>query len=192
MIACPICEHQQDLGFECEVCGRDLSALAGMVGAPPVRIEKMLDLEVTIPERIGEIPIERAPDVEVTAFAKVDSVVSAPVPDFERTVADKIGEIPVLPVDDLSEDRVPDDGVRTPVATGPLTCRYCKTVQALGSGLLCERCGMKLPQVAVAAVPGVVKKKKEAVFARCRSCGAPARGGERCGECGREVPMPDL
>lgn len=189
MIACPVCEHQQELGFECEVCGKDLSAVLGMIGAPPVKIEKMAELEVTIPDRIGEIPIERAPDVELTAFARVEAAPSAPIPEFEKTVADRIGDLAVLPVDDLSEDRVPDDGVRTPIATGPLTCRYCKTVQAPGSGLICERCGMKLPRVAVAAVAAT--KKKDVIWARCRTCGATAHGGERCGECGREVPMPD-
>ena len=191
MIACPVCEHQQEFGFECEVCGKDLSAALGMIGAPPVRIEKMADLEVTIPERIGEVVVERAADVEVTAFARVDAVTTSAVPDFESTVAEKIGEIPVLPVDDMTEDRAPDDGVRTAIGQGPLTCRYCKTVQALGSGMICERCGMKLPIVAVAA-PVVAAKRKETVWSRCRSCGATARGGERCGDCGREVPMPDV
>jgi hypothetical protein len=191
MISCPVCEHQQDLGFECDVCGKDLSAALGTLGAPPVRIDKMVELEVTIPERVGEVAVEHAPDVEVTSFAKVEAGVLAPVPDFERTVAARVGEVAVLPLDELSEDRVADDGVRTPVSSGPLTCRYCKTVQALGSGLICERCGMKLPRVAVVAQAGAPAKKKETVWARCRSCGANAHAGERCGECGHDVPIPE-
>ena len=190
MIVCPVCETQVDFGFECEVCGKDLSGVLGSLPPAPVTIQKMADLEVTIPERVGDIAIERAPDVEVTAFAKAGEVASAPIPDFEKTVADKIGEIPVLPIDDISEDRVPDDGVRTAIQTGPLTCRYCKTVQT-SQGSICEKCGMKLPQVAVAAVAGPKKKKLE-VWTRCRACAAPALGGEHCRECGREVPMPEL
>ena len=31
----------------------------------------------------------------------------------------------------------------------------------------------------------------DALKTRCRSCGAPATAGERCGDCGREVPFPD-
>ena len=106
----------------------------------------MPDLEVTIPDRIGEIPIERAPDVEVTAFAAVDAGVTAPVPDFESTVAVRIGEIPVLPIDDLSEDRAPDDGVRTPIASGPLTCRYCKTASRPGPRRLSSGMSMTIPK----------------------------------------------
>ena len=189
MIVCPVCETHVEFGFECEVCGKDLSAVLGALPPPPIAIQKMPDLEVTIPERIGDIPIERAPDVEVTAFAKAGEVASAPIPDFEKTAADKIGEINVLPIDDMSEDRVPDDGVRTAIQAGPLTCRYCKNVQAEGS--ICEKCGMKLPKVAVAKVVDPKKKKLE-VWTRCRSCAAPALGGTNCSECGRAVPMPEL
>lgn len=190
MIVCPVCETHVEFGFECEVCGKDLSAVLGALPPAPVTIQKMAELEQTIPERVGDIPIERAPDVEVTAFAKAGEVASAPIPDFEKTVADKIGDIVVLPIDDISEDRVPDDGVRTAIQTGPLTCRYCKNVQTQGT--ICEKCGMKLPQIAVAAAAGTKKKKKPEVWTRCRACAAPALGGENCRECGREVPMPEL
>lgn len=189
MIVCPICETQVEFGFECEVCGKDLSGALGALPPAPVTIQKMADLEVTIPERVGEIPIERAPDVEVTAFAKAAEVASAPIPDFEKTVADQVGQVAVLPIDDLSEDRVPDDGVRTAIATGPLTCRYCRTLQPAGT--ICEKCGMKLPPLAVAAAAPGAKKKKLEVWTRCRACAAPALGGEHCRECGREVPMPE-
>jgi hypothetical protein len=64
-------------------------------------------------------------------------------------------------------------------------------------GLICDKCGMKLPRVTAVEQPdsgsggAVAKKKDEAVWVRCRSCGAPAKGGDRCGDCGREVPMPE-
>lgn len=192
MIVCPVCETQVDLGFECPVCGKDLSGVLGAMPPPPVSIQKMPDLEVTIPERVGEVAVDVAPGVEGTALEKVGEVVTAAVPDFEKTVADKLGDIgPVLPIDDMSEDRIPDDGVRTPVQTGPLSCRYCKTVQT-STGTICEKCGMKLPQVAVAAVAATgPKKKKVEVWTRCRACASPALGGELCRECGRPVPMPE-
>ncbi len=189
MIVCPVCETRVEFGFECEVCGKDLSAVLGSMPPPPVTIQKMAELEVTIPDRVGEIAIERAPDVEGTALPSAGEVVSAPMVDFEKTATDKIGEIPVLPIDDISEDRVPDDGVRTAIPTGPLTCRYCRNAQAVGT--ICEKCGMKLPQVAVAAVAVDPKKKKKEVWTRCRACAAPALGGGHCRECGREVPMPE-
>lgn len=188
MIVCPVCETQVEFGFECEVCGKDLSGFLGAMPPPPVTIQKLADLEQTIPDRVGEIAIERAPDVEVTAFAKTAEVAQAPMADFEKTTQDAVGDIAVLPIDGIAEDRVPDDGVRTAIPTGPLTCRYCKNVQATGS--LCERCGMKLPFVAVAAVVGPPKRKIE-VWARCKACASPALGGEPCRECGRFVPMPE-
>ncbi len=189
MIVCPVCESPVVAGFECQVCGKDLSAVLGALPPPPVTIQTMRELEVTIPERVGEIAIEPARDVEVTAFARAGEVATIPVVGFEKTVADKIGDVAVLAIDDLSEDRVPFDGVRTAVPAGPLTCRYCKSVQS--TGRICDKCGMKLPQIPVAAAV-VSKKKKVEVWTRCRACAAPALGGEHCRECGREVPMPEL
>lgn len=37
---CPVCEHQQEFGVECEVCGKVLGGL-GDLGPPPVRIERV-------------------------------------------------------------------------------------------------------------------------------------------------------
>ena len=188
MIVCPMCESQVESGFECEVCGKNLSSMLGIKPPAEVAIVAMVELEVTIPDRVGEVVVERAADVEVTSFEKAGEVTSAPIPDFEKTVADKVGEVAVDSVEDISVDRVPDDGVRTVIPVGPQTCRYCKHVQTVGT--MCEKCGMKLPQVAVAA-PVEKKKKKVEVWTRCRVCAAPALGGENCRECGREVPMPE-
>lgn len=189
MIVCPVCETQVEFGFECEVCGKDLSGALGSLPPAPVTIHKMADLEVTIPERVGEVAVERAPGVEGTALPSAGAVVSAPMVDMEKTVADKIGDVAVLPIEDISEDRVPDDGVRTAIPTGPLTCRYCKNVQAAGT--ICERCGMKLPQIAAVVAAVAANKKKVQVWSRCRACAAPSVAGENCRECGRLVPMPE-
>ena len=53
---------------------------------------------------------------------------------------------------------MPDDGQRTVLQVGAVTCRYCRNVQSTGS--LCERCGMKLPQiVAITDLPHVMSQK---------------------------------
>lgn len=196
MIVCPVCETHVDLGFECPTCGKDLSGVLGAMPPPPVAVQRIADLEVTIPERVGDVAVEVAPGVEASRYEATGEVVAAPMADMEKTVADPIGDVgPVLPLDELSEDRVVDDGVRTAVPTGPLTCRYCKTVQTQ-AGAMCERCGMKLPTFAqapaAAGAAPAAKRKKEAVRnTRCKSCGAPAVGGEPCRECGRPVPEPE-
>lgn len=175
--------------MECEVCGKELGGLAGL-GAPPVQTARMEGLEVTVPEKLGEVPVEKMGELEVTRFAAVN-VAPDVTPDLDYTARPPVGDIPIDRVADLSEDRVPDDGQRTAFATGPVTCRYCRNVQATGT--LCERCGMKLPIVNVAPLDAIVGKALSDYESkvRCRSCGAPAKAGERCGDCGREVPYPD-
>lgn len=185
---CPVCEHQQDFGFECDVCGKELGGLDGL-GAPPARDEALEGLEPTSSDQLGEVPIERMGDLEVTRF---DAVQVAPdvTPDVEHTSADDVGEVRVERMTDLSEDRVADDGVRTALPSGPIICRYCRTPNT--SGTICERCGMKLPVVAVAppAADGKIYDREE-LKTRCRKCGAPATAGQRCGDCGNAVPLPD-
>ncbi|MDP1824627.1 MAG: hypothetical protein Q8L48_15330 [Archangium sp.] len=186
---CPVCEHQQEFGMECEVCGKELGGLAGL-GPPPVQTVRMEGLEVTVPEKLGEVPVEKMGELEVTRFAAVN-VAPDVTPDLDFTARAPVGDIPIDRVADMSEDRVPDDGQRTAFATGPATCRYCRNVQATGT--MCERCGMKLPIVAVPPLEAIVGKALSDYESkvRCRSCGAPAKAGERCGDCGREVPYPD-
>ncbi len=164
---CPVCEHNQDFGVECEVCGKALGGLDDL-GPPPVQIQVVEGLEATLQSPLGEVPVEKMGELEVTRFAAVN----------------------IEKVADLSEDRVPDDGQRTPVATGPVTCRYCRNVQATGT--MCDRCGMKLPVIAAESdlIVGKIIGDFESKV-RCRSCGAPSKAGERCGDCGREVPYPD-
>jgi hypothetical protein len=58
-----------------------------------------------------------------------------------------------------------------------LTCRYCKNVQA--TGLVCERCGMRLPRVGALVPVGQAEGE-----GRCRACGVVVTPGERCRECG--------
>lgn len=185
---CPVCEHQQDFGLECDVCGKVLGGLDGL-GPPPVREERVEGLEVTIPEKLGDVPVERMGELEVSRYANVDVPVQA-IPDVEQNRAAPVGDVPVQRLGDLTVDRVPDDGQRTAIPTGPLTCRYCRHQQVAGT--LCERCGMKLPQVIIVApVIGGQLLDAEEVKVRCRACGAPATAGKKCTDCGHDVPYPE-
>jgi hypothetical protein len=181
---CPVCDHEQPFGLECDVCGKDLGGL-GELGPPPVPIAPLDGLEHTIPDRVGDVQVERLAELESTRLIDVQVAVQA-IFDLDHGRAGPAGEVPVERVD-LTEDRAPDDGVRTAPPTGPVTCRYCRNVQA--TGLLCERCGMHLP--IAFPVPQVQDDRLEPVKTRCRACGARATAGERCGECGREVAFPD-
>lgn len=185
---CPVCEHAQDFGVECEVCGKDLGGLEGL-GPPPVREERVEGLEITVPDRLGEVPVEKMGELEVTHFASVN-VARDETPDMEFTGMAPVGDVAIEKVADMSEDRVPDDGQRTAYADGPVTCRYCRNVQATGS--LCDRCGMKLPIVSapVVAVMGTIIGELD-VKVRCRACGANTKAGTRCSDCGNEVPYPE-
>lgn len=184
MIVCPVCEHQQSFGVECEVCGKDLGAL-GDLGPPPVPTLPVDGLEVTVPERVGDVPVERFGELEVNQLPAAPAV-NDRLAELEPSRAD-VGDVPVERVADLAEERAPDDGVRTAAPGDQLTCRYCRTVQLASQGYVCGRCGMALPRARPTAL---VVEALAPEWTRCRSCGAPAKAGERCGDCGREVTAP--
>ena len=186
MITCPLCEHQQEFGFECEQCGKDLGTLADL-GLPPTRDEPLEGLETH--EAVGDVAPETLPEIERTTYAPAE--VSPDVtPEIELTAHGSVGEVPVEPLIDLTVDRVVDDEPRTPQVKGSVSCRYCHHVQP--EQLLCERCGMSLPRLAgtaAARVPvSVIRPHDE--MTRCRACGAPAKVGQRCGDCGHENDPP--
>jgi hypothetical protein len=186
MITCPVCEHQQDTAFECEVCGKDLGGLSAL--GPPPALEVLLEgLEPNAVLATAQVPVERLPELEATRFEPAAALGGAApgLLDLEANQLAPAGEVAVERVPDLSEDRAPDDGLRTVLATDSVTCRYCRTVQAPAAS--CARCGMSLPRLEPAAVaPGLA----EPLEGRCRACGAPGLAGERCGECGRVLPFP--
>jgi hypothetical protein len=202
MIVCPVCEHQQAQGMECDVCGKDLSMLgapAGLpgldgldgldgLGPPPsAPSEQVPGLEATVGARVGDVPVERDSDLEVSSFT-VGEVPVEKMPDLE-IVSGMVGDVPVEPMPDLAVDRVPDDGVRTQVNTGAATCRYCGNVQQ--AGLICDKCGMRLPRASAAQVAEIRKRPGNETI-RCKICGAPnTSADERCKECGRPLPEPE-
>ncbi len=179
MTVCPLCEHPQATGGECEVCGRKLSgtleapAVSPLEGLESTRLDDGLSasgevepvpgLEATRQQPVTA-PAEPTPDLEPTRLEDV-AVVVEPLADLEQTLADP------LPW----EERTP--AVFTPV------CRYCATPAQLGE-VLCGRCGMRLPLLQTATAP------PERAGARCPSCGSVSPA-EICPGCGGRVRSPE-
>jgi hypothetical protein len=183
MIACPVCEHQQESNIECEVCGK---ALLPALVPPPVAIERVEGLEATLQADVADVPLQVLPELEATrqpspAQVPVERMAEIELSRFEATQA-PVGER----MPEMSDDRAPDDGVRTVLTEGPATCRYCRNVQA--EGAMCDRCGMKLQRVAPSDVIAGTEIPAERV--RCKACGASSLAGQRCGDCGQLVPFP--
>jgi hypothetical protein len=174
MIVCPVCEHPQAEGAECEVCGRPLRELGVSVpavprlpGIEPTRLD-WEDDPFALPDALAEleptatmpvdVPEVAAPDLEPTRAAPVDVEATA-LPDIERTAAPR------------------EDERAAPLV---VVCRYCRT-PALPGERICGRCGMRLPVTA-----GPDRSAGEGEPRRC-SCGAIASGA-RCPSCGGRLP----
>jgi hypothetical protein len=177
MIVCPVCEHQQVQGAECEVCGKRLVAgvsaadlaipavegleptLHAPIDAPP---EAVVELEPTLHAPTAAGADDVTPDLEATAAAPVDVEVS-PTPDVERTATEIPGDLPtVLPAF--------------------VTCRYCRT-PAMPGERICTRCGMRLPVVTQGAPAA-----GEAAVQRICSCGAVvSQAASLCPVCGARL-----
>lgn len=195
MILCPVCEHQQAQGTECEQCGKALVATA----APLVVVQKMAELEGSViagADAAAAAPVQQIAELEVNRILSGPDLPASQVPDLERAGIAPVGEVAVDRVADLDLGREKDLDPRTVAPTGAVACRYCRNVQP--DGLFCEKCGMRLPRAATPAAaaaaaldPAAKKNWVEAVWTRCRSCGAPAKAGAKCGDCGRDVPFPE-
>jgi hypothetical protein len=178
MIVCPVCEHAQPQGAECDLCGKRL--VAGVSEAdlaipvvdgleptlcPPADAveEKMPELEPTL-RGAGDATFveDRTPDLEATRAAPVD-VDSPPAPDLERTQAGIPDDPPTL---------VPEVAV----------CRYCRTPASPGDRL-CARCGVRLPVPPAAAGAG-----RGGPAPRVCSCGTTVRpDASLCPSCGARL-----
>lgn len=179
MASCPLCEHVQDAGAECEVCGHRLSGPG--TAEPPVA--PLPGLEPTRMERV-EVATESVPDLEPTLLAPVD----APPEDLgwvEPTRAAPEGAVPVEPVPDLERhmaEPIPDlVGGLDPLA--PVVCRYCRST-AMPGDKFCGRCGMRLSRFDPVRLAG--SERGELV---CRDCGAMG-AGPRCRRCGARMVSP--
>ncbi len=172
MVVCPVCEHAQDGGTECEVCGRRLQ-VAAEAAAP---IPPLEGLESTLRPGVLADGAGPMPELEQTCAAPVPAPPGPGLPDLERSGAAPV-DPPIAPIPDVERtgDGAPADE-RTPYPV-LVVCRYCRTPASVGEKL-CSRCGMRLPLAAPAVhVPG----PEEGV--RMCTCGLPVQG-PRCPSCG--------
>jgi hypothetical protein len=169
MIVCPVCEHAQAQGAECEVCGKKF-----LQGAPEIPF--VPPVEGLDPTRYADVDVGEAtlPGLEATGHAAVD-VPTGPEPDLDRGRAAPVVVAPDrLPGLERGEEGIPGDA---PTAVPAIvTCRYCRT-PALPGDRVCGRCGMRLPVFAREpegdpAPPRVCSCGTVVAGALCPSCGA--------------------
>jgi len=168
MIVCPVCEHPQPQGEECEVCGKRL--VEGPGGIPAVAA---LDgLELTRQPDV-DAPAESLAELEPTSLPGGGDAPPEAVP-LEQTRIDPV-DVAVEPVPDVERhgDGIPEDP-RTEVPLFPV-CRFCRT-EAMPEERVCARCGMRLPDYFGP------NPDSEPQGRRC-GCGALVRG-EVCPACG--------
>ena len=178
MVICPVCEHRQLQGDECDMCGKRLTGLP--VQAEPVAVEAVPGLEATQLEgaRAPVAPAAPLPDLDLTGQPRAPDLPAGGLPELERTAGAPVAAAPTAPVPDLEATHAPDDGVRTAAPEGAATCRYCRHVQL--EGLVCDRCGMRLPRALRRAAAPV----GEEGFTQCRRCHMRTPVNRACPECG--------
>ncbi|WP_371876542.1 hypothetical protein [Pyxidicoccus fallax] len=148
-------------------------------------VAPLAELELT-PHTGGRAPVQVAaiPELDLTRQKAGPDLPPQVVPDLELTRARDIGAVPVAPLLELDTGRAQDDGVRTAAPVGAVVCRYCRNVQA--DGLLCDRCGMRLPKArpAATAAAGAKRADDDDGWTNCTSCQTRVRRGRACSECG--------
>jgi hypothetical protein len=189
MIICPVCEHQQAQGDECDNCGKKLAV---QKVAAAVAVPTLPELEQThhVGGRVAvDAPI--LPELDQTRQQAGPDLPVQLVPDIETTRTAPIGKVSVETVPEMDTGRVADDGVRTAAPTGKVVCRYCRNEQA--EGMVCDKCGMRLPKARlVAGSPAAVKaaaaaKAEELLWVPCQKCKTPTRPNKICTVCGSRV-----
>jgi uncharacterized paraquat-inducible protein A len=183
MIICPVCEHQQAQGAECEVCGKKLTVAAPVA----VAVVSMPELERTQLAG-GRAPVTTVaiPDLELTRQQSTPEVAVQPVPELDTGRSAAADDVVVVPVQDMDTGRAVADWARTEVPAGPVVCRYCRNVQETGA--VCERCGMRLPKVRLERSEATSARSEAGSRARCPRCQTPGHAGRACVTCGTLVP----
>lgn len=184
MIICPVCDHVQPEGTECDVCGKRFPA-ALLVATPPVA--PLPELELT-PHAGGRDAVDAPtlPELDGTRLRSGPDLPAQVVQDLELTRAAPTGDLPVAMLQELDTGRAQDDGVKTAAPVGAVVCRYCRNVQAVG--LLCDNCGMRLPRARLAATTGAAKgPQDDDGWMACPSCHTRGRAGRACSECGTRL-----
>jgi hypothetical protein len=173
MIVCPVCEHPQAQGVECDVCGKKLAhgaAAAVLYASAPVE-----GLEPTLHARVAAVLQERLPEVEPTLHPAAALPAGGEiVPDIERTCAAPL-DVDVAPTPDVERTAAEIPGDAATAIPAVIACRYCRSEAAPGERV-CSRCGMRLP------VYGARAQEQPLPLRMC-SCGVPVRGA-LCPTCG--------
>jgi predicted amidophosphoribosyltransferase len=180
MVVCPLCEHPQATGEDCEVCGKRLTG----PGVVPLPVEALPGFEPTVAAATGAAYADPMPGLEPTLMAPVDAV-ALPATEVEPTrMAPVNPPVEVVPGFEPTEaEPIPGDA---PAALPAVrVCRYCRT-PAPPSDVICGGCGMKLP--AFGPGPADVAASGEPAPVRCFSCATLNSGPERfCSGCGALV-----
>ncbi len=188
MIVCPVCEHPQAQGFECEVCGKQLvpSRQIALAVAPLPELE-----QTQFGLGDAPVPVIALPDLELTRVDSSAPVPPAPpMPELDLMRADAM-DVPVQSLPELEGHRLAEltPAERTAAPTGAAVCRYCRNVQA--EGAICDRCGMRLPRLVARSGAGAGQQSNEDHPIVLHACGGRTRAGETCSSCGAFVPLPD-
>lgn len=178
MIVCPVCEHPQDKGDACDVCGKQLVAAAAK--AEPVAAMPELEQTAVVSRNAVGPPVAPMPELEVHRVGNV-KVADEKVADLEGTAIAGAAAAAALPVEaapDIERTQLANDQART-VLGDTLQCRYCGHVQKR-TNRLCERCANAMPVLAVAKA----ERTAPVVRVRCPACGESAVPGQKCDACG--------
>jgi hypothetical protein len=181
MIVCPVCEHPQAQGAECEVCGKRL--VAGP-SAADLAIPTVEGLEPTLLSPV-DAPADRVPELEPTLLHTAAATAAAAAldvtPDLEATRAPPV-DVQVSPVPDVERTAMEIPGDAPTAVPAFATCRYCRT-PAMPGERICSRCGMRVPFI---GGPAIDAGNPEA--ARICTCGTTIRAGASlCPSCGARV-----
>lgn len=184
MTVCPLCEHDQIQGAECEVCGLRLDAPA-RASAPVAPLE---GLEPTLQPAVeAAVAVEQLVELEPT---RLDGELGVPEPlagadlDLEPTRAPPVDVAaePLAGIERIGEG-IPDDGPTPLPALN--ACRYCRT-PALPGERRCSRCGMRLSDL---EARGTGRDSPAEDAPLLCGCGAVVRGAV-CPACGGRAPEP--
>jgi hypothetical protein len=183
MSVCPVCEAPAQSRV-CEVCGHafapEVTAVAAVLPVEGLDLPQTADGPTTVSQLLDFEPTR----LESAAPAAVPA--EAPELDWERTRLSEVADVVAGGMEDFESGREAPSPDRTPPTVASVTCRYCRSVQT--AGLLCERCGMRLPWSAKAA-PARLPLDAD-VLVRCPRCGVRTYQQERCASCGSELAAP--